>query len=163
MPDHRLILGLLLGGCSSGGGPETPCEAQGDPSLEIGPADVPFGDFSDGDDLEYGTPPQGGAPYTPLKARASGLPAMAEGVTIEMTGVSELGEYLGDVTYDTRFVCANVGDSAGTWVASDLHYRYFGWDLDALEGKEAEITVTVTDVDGASVEDTLLGFLVLMD
>ncbi len=152
---------LLLGGCAPGG-PETPCEADGEPTLEVVPTDLAFGAFVDGDPLLFGPPPQGGAPYTPLKVRASGLAGLGTGATIDLWGSDLEGEDLGEVSYETRFVCANVGDSAGTWVASDVHFRYFGWDLDALGGRIAELTTRVTDTSGAELEVTLQGPLTPM-
>lgn len=150
---------VLVAGCA-GTSPQTPCEVVGDPLVEVVPVETAFGSFTAGDDLWYGTPPQGGAPYTPLRARVSGLDDVASGVTLSLHGVDDdTGDVLGDVAYDTRLVCANVGDSAGTWLASDVHFRYFGWELVDLIGRMATITLTVTSTSGESVDADLTGVL----
>ena len=76
-------LGLLvLAGCAPV--TQAPCEAVADPGLELAPAGVPFEDASSGDPVLFGSPPQGGAPYTPLHARATGLVSPDRGVTVTL-------------------------------------------------------------------------------
>lgn len=138
----------------------TPCEAVAEPSVVAAPAGVAFGAWVDGEPLFYGVPPQGGAPYTPLHARAAGLSDPQDGVTITLSGTdADSGEELGFVEIPTRLLCANVGDDAGTWVAADVHFRYFGWEMDALSGRTAEITFEIADLDGNVVSDVLVGVL----
>ena len=72
------------------------------------------------------------------------------------------GTQLGDISYDVRFVCANVGDAAGSWVGSDLHLRFQGWALEDLAGRSAEVTMTVTAPSGDEVDAALEGLLTLM-
>lgn len=142
--------------------PVPPCEEPEDPHLDIAPADLEFGDFVPGDILWYGTPPQGGAPYSPFHARAGGMSNLDEGVHVVLAARDADGITLGDVAYDVRFVCANVGDSAGSWVGSDLHLRFFDWSLEDLEGRSADVTITVTDQAGTSLEADLTGVLTLL-
>ena len=154
-----LVLGLVA--CAEA--THAPCQDMGDPDLDVAPADVAFGAFIDGDELPVGNPPQGGAPYTPLHARVEGLTSLREGVTIDLFGVDlDDGSELGELSTPSGLVCANVGDSAGTWIVADLHFRYFGWWLDDLPGRRAEITVIVRDVDGGEVETSLTGTLSAM-
>jgi hypothetical protein len=142
---------------------QTPCEELGSPGLELAPSDLDWGEFEDGDPLLYGTPPQGGAPYSPFKARASGLDGLDETTVVNLHAVDlDDGATLGDVSYDVRFVCANVGVAAGSWVGSDLHLRFNGWSLDALAGRSAEVTMTVTTPGGDEVDAALEGVLTLM-
>lgn len=155
---------LLLGlGCGPEPAPPPPCEDIGAPGLELTPAGVDFGAFVDGGPLLYGTPPQGGAPYSPFNARASGLVDLDEGAHVRMWAVdTDDGADLGAAAYDLRFVCANVGDAAGWWVGSELHLRFEGWELDALEGRSAEVTVEVSDLSGAAVQASVEGVLTRM-
>jgi hypothetical protein len=140
-----------------------PCEESADPGLDVAPSDLDFGVFQDGDPLLYGTPPQGGAPFSPFHARASGLDSLDEGSKVTLRAMdSDDGSNLGSIDYDVRFVCANVGDAAGSWVGSDLHLRFEGWSLEDLAGRSAEVTMTVTDLDGDSIEAALEGRLTLM-
>lgn len=150
----RLVLLALLTGCTTV--QSDPCRQVGDPILELARGDHSFDEPITA--LSYGIPPQGGAPYTPLRARVDGLDVQGQYVHFQMTAVDPTdGTDLGGVDYDVRLVCANVGESAGTWVLSDLHFRYFDWSMDELEGRSAEITVVATDADGVEVESKAKG------
>lgn len=152
-----LILGLLVG-CGDPP-PQAPCEERGNPSLELTPSGVSFGDFDSEDPLEFGPPPQGGAPYAAVTARVDGLD-LVDGVTIALSAVDlDSSEDLGELSYETRLVCANVGDSAGTWLATDVHHRFFGFELDELGGRMAEVTMTITDSEGESVDASIVATL----
>jgi hypothetical protein len=156
-----MILALLA--CAPDPIEQTPCEQEGHPGLQLAPSDLDFGDFEDGDPLMYGTPPQGGAPYSPFHARASGLDGLDETTVVNIRAVDlDDGEELGDISYDVRFVCANVGDAAGSWVGSDLHLRFEGWSLEDLKGRSTEVTMTVTAPGGDEADAALDGFLMLM-
>ncbi len=163
MTRSLLIVGAFLvtgvfAGCTSS--PEAPCESDEDPSVQVVPAGLGFDEWMAGDALVAATPPQGGAPYTPLRARVTGLVDPQIGVTLSLSGVdpSDGSEY-GEITYDTRLICANVGESAGLWLAADVHYRYFDWELDELDGRQAEISFSVEDLHGNVVESTIGGSL----
>jgi hypothetical protein len=153
----------LLLACAPDPVEQTPCEEVGAPGLDLAPSDLDFGAFDDGDSLLYGTPPQGGAPYSPFKARASGIDGLDETTVVNLHAVDlDDGSELGDISYDVRFVCANVGDAAGSWVGSDLHLRFEGWSLEDLAGRSAEITMTVTAQSGDEIDAALAGLLTLM-
>lgn len=153
---------LLLGACADGGDP-APCDALGDAGLEVAPADVEFGAFTPGDPLLYGNPPQGGAPFSPFHARVTGVPDLDEGATLNLHAVDPTDDaLLGDTTYELRLVCANVGDSAGQWLGTDLHQRFDGWSLDDLAGRTMHLTLTVENAAGDHVEAALEGLLTLM-
>ena len=157
-----MILALVLA-CAQDPIEQTPCEELGAPGLELAPSDLDFGDFEDGDPLLYGTPPQGGAPYSPFKARASGIEDLDQTSVVNLHAVDvDDGTELGDISYDVRFVCANVGDAAGSWVGSDLHLRFQGWSLEDLAGRSTEVTMTVTTANGDSQDTALEGLLTLM-
>ncbi|TNE86287.1 MAG: hypothetical protein EP330_21335 [Deltaproteobacteria bacterium] len=152
----------LLAACEP---PErAPCAVDSDPLLELTPSGVPFGTFVDGDEAYYGPPPQGGAPYSPVDLRVSGLEDMDKGVLIELSAVDvDSGEDLGSLSYPTRLVCANVGDSAGNWLANDVHHRFYGWELDELPGRLMALTVAVTDQTDQRLETSFEAVLVQMD
>jgi hypothetical protein len=156
-----VILALVLACAGEADGP--PCEQAGDPALAAAPADVDFGAFEDGDPLAYGTPPQGGAPYSPFHVQATGLVGLDDAAVVTLHAVDpDDSSVLGDIRYDTRFVCANIGESAGSWIGSDLHLRFDGWELDDLDARHAEVTFEVADLEGATVDTTLRGVLTPM-
>ncbi len=139
------------------------CDDVGDRAAAVAPAGVAYDDLAEGDPLPYGTPPQGGSPYSPFHVRTSGLVDLGEGASVRLVAEDIDGDVLlGDTTYELRMVCANVGDDAGSWVGSDLHQRFDGYDLDGLEGREVRITATVADRVGGSVSDSLIGVLTRM-
>lgn len=147
---------LLLVACTEV--PLAPCEAIGDPLLELAPVDADFGDFVDGDALLFGTPPQGGAPFTPIRARVSGLEDPALGVSLRVSGTDPNdGADFGEVAYETRMVCSNVGDNAGSYIAADIHFRYYDWSLDELDGRELELVVELSDLHGNSLTESMTG------
>lgn len=151
-----MILALLLA-C---GEAAYPCAGTGDPGLDVVPAGLAFDGFVDGEPLPYGNPPQGGAPYAPLRVRVAGLADLDLGVHLDVIATdADEGTALGGASLDTRLVCANVGDSAGMWTGADVHLRFPGWSLDDLEGRTAEVVLTAADPDGEVVQAQLLGLL----
>ena len=151
-----MILALWLG-C---GEAAYPCAGIGAPGLDVVPVGLAFDGFVDGEPLPYGNPPQGGAPYAPLRVRVSGLEGLDVGVHLEATATdADDGAFLGEASLDTRLVCANVGDSAGMWTGADVHLRFPGWSLEDLAGRSAEVEVTATDLEGAAVDAVLVGLL----
>ncbi|MSQ04034.1 MAG: hypothetical protein EXR71_19465 [Myxococcales bacterium] len=155
---------LWLALACAGTEPERPaCDDVGEVAATVAPAGVSYDAVADGDALGYGTPPQGGSPYSPFHVRTTGLAALGEGASVRLVAQDLDGDVvLGDTTYELRLVCANVGDDAGSWVGSDLHQRFDGYDLDGLEGREVRITATVADLAGGSVSDSLIGVLTRM-
>lgn len=158
LPSFGVALLVGLSGCTDT--PEAPCESDADPSVQVVPAGSGFDEWVAGDGLVAATPPQGGAPYTPLRARVTGLVDPQLGVTLSLTGVDPSDESIyGEISYDTRLICANVGESAGQWLAADVHYRYFDWELGELDGREALISFSVEDLHGNVVESSIGGTL----
>jgi len=156
---------LTLAACSGDGPIDTSvdpgtCEATPDPLLEIAQYG-PYGELQDGSELRYGHPAQGGAPYAPFSLRISGMDQGDLGMNIEMEAIDrDTGEILGTGTYAQRFICSNTGASSGSFVGADLHMRFFGWELDDLDGRTAEVSISVTNDDGVHVEAGYLGVLV---
>lgn len=156
------LLLIVLAACAAPPEP-APCDAVGEPGLEAAPADVEFGDFSTGDAFLYGTPPQGGSPFSPFHARVSGVSDLDEGASINLHAVDASEDtLLGDTTYELRLVCANVGESSGQWLGTDLHQRFDGWALEDLAARTMRLTLTVTNQAGDEVETSLEGVLTPM-
>ncbi len=154
----RLVAVLGLAACVEG--TEGLCPPSDPARVEMVPSDAGFGGFEDGDPIGVGTPPQGGAPYSPLLARFVGLSQPREGVELTVRGVDVDAEVaLGEVDTWLRPICANVGASAGMWVTAEIHVRYFGWDLEELPGRDVLLTLTASDVDGGELSTTLAGTL----
>lgn len=139
------------------------CDDVGELAAAVAPAGVDYDEVTEGDAILYGTPPQGGSPYSPFHVRTTGLADLGDGATVRLIAEDIDGDVLlGDTTYELRLVCANVGDDAGSWVGSDLHQRFDGYDLDGLDGREVRITATVADLVGGTVSDSLIGVLTRM-
>lgn len=148
----------LLAGCAGSGG--APCAPSGDPAIFAGSAEAGPDAFADGDPFLVAIPPQGGAPFTPLEVRIEGLAAPQEGLGVEVFGEDrDSGEDLGTLELGQRFLCANVGDNAGRWVAPELHFRYPGWELDQLYDRAATFLIVVTDAEGTEVQTERWGVL----
>ena len=143
--------------------PTHPCASESS-GIEVAPPDGDFGDLAEGGSLWCGNPPQGGAPYTPFRIRLDGPEALENGVYIEMiaTDLSD-GSELAYTDLTMGLTCANVGESAGSWVGSEAHMRYYGQELLDLQGREAEITVRASALgpDPVEVEATWNVSLVL--
>jgi len=156
---------LTLAACGDGGGEDTAldpgmCEASANPNLELAQYG-PYGELDDGTDFLYGHPPQGGAPYAPFSLRISGMDQGELGMEIVMIATdSQTGEALGTGDYMQRFICSNVGDNTGMFVGADLHMRFYGWELDDLAGRAADVTVSATNDQGVSVEAGFQGLLI---
>jgi hypothetical protein len=142
----------------TGDAPES-CEATSNPLLEIAQYG-PYGELVDGSALLFGNPPQGGAPYAPFSLRISGMDQGDLGMGIEMEAIdSDTQELLGTGSYTQRFLCSNTGDNDGTFVGADLHMRFFGWALEDLDGRAAQVVITAANDDGIQVEASYLGVL----
>ncbi len=150
--DLAILAVLLAAGCDPApddtGGPVDPgaCGA-GDPALEVSH----YGTFDAlGTTMYCGIPPQGGAPYAPFGVRVRGVDPADDGalsVTITARDV-DTGEELGAGDFHERFLCANAGDSAGWWVASEFHLRFFGYSLDDLHGRSATVHFVAEGANG---------------
>jgi hypothetical protein len=142
--------------------PVDPCLPHDQPTLEIAQEEgAPFG-LLDGDPIFYGHPPQGGAPYAPFRMRLSGLADLTEvGAAVLAVAVdTHTGETLGTAELNHRWICANVGDDAGFHVGADVHMRFYGWTLEELVGREADLQLLVEDGQGVTVDAGYRGPLV---
>lgn len=147
-------LALFAVGCV--GGPATevpsgPCPASAEPWAELSQGSG-WG-IDDGTPVAFGIPPQGGAPFAPFTVRLHGMPASVDGYEVEMEAFDHvLGEVVGTGSYLQRFVCANVGDNAGTRIASEFHMRFFGWEPADLAEHDVTIEISVAVPGDAPVE-----------
>ena len=140
-----------------------PCAVSGNPGLEVAPADVDFGDFVDGDPLYVGFPPQGGPLYSPFHARVSGIAHLDIGAIATLTGTDPAdGSAIASTEYTVRLICANVGESAGQWLGSDLHLRFGEWTTPELEGRAMHLELVVANLDGDAATSSLDGVLTEM-
>lgn len=166
MPRHAMatagwaLLGLA-GACTDGGppgdgpDPTDPCAHTGAAALELGQRLSTEGVATDGGDVGYGQPPQGGAPFTPYEIRLKADLGEAE-LPLRMNAWGEAhergtGELLGDVEQPSAFFCSNTGVHEGWLYGGEVHVRFWGWALEDLEGKDVDITVGVDLPDGTQV------------
>jgi len=154
---------LIAVACDVDEPPPPPPSAQGSCDIsDVGFCDALQGGISPEEmgEVLYGTPPQGGAPYAPFTLRFSGLDQPDEGLLISMTAVDTItGEVLADNEYGQWLACANVGDHAGWLVGPEFHLRFFGYELEELEGRTAEFIVVATDVRGVAAEQHFVAAL----
>jgi hypothetical protein len=144
MRNNTIAAAVFTAACAEEPTLELACAAP-EVEIEIAPPSGDFGDLHDGDDLFCGSPPQGGAPYTPLRFRAVGPEVLGDGVDVRVTAVDvDTEEVLGDTQLTFGVVCANAGDSAGYWTGSEVHLRYDGWELPDLQGRRARVTFGIT-------------------
>jgi hypothetical protein len=145
------VLGLVACGEPTSDGLVPGC-VEDRAAVEVAPPDGDFGELRDGDALFCGIPPQGGAPYTPLRFRAVGPEALGDGVDIRVLARdADTDEVLGDTRLQLGVVCANAGDSAGWWTGAEVHLRYEGWTVPDLDGRRAALSFTVGAVGSPAV------------
>ena len=114
------------------------------PNLQIA-QQGPYG-LKDGDPLWFGLPPQGGVPYAPFRFRVDGLNEADLGTAVSLVATdADSGEHLGDIELVHRFVCANVGEDAGSYVAGEIHLRFWDYRLKELDGRTADVVATLVD------------------
>ena len=137
--------------------PPHPCDSDV-VEIDVAPPREAFGAMDDGTALWCGIPPQGGAPYSPVRARVQGPAALFDGMWLElMAEDADTGEELSYTGLHMRMTCANVGESAGYWVGSEVHVRYPGYAVEDLDGRSAWLTARVTSLDETvSIEDRWL-------
>ena len=155
-----MIAALLLA-CSGGDTawvtPEPGC-ADGEARLEMAPVGAPYG-ATDGLEVGYGWPPQGGAPFAPFIVRLSGL-VVDDRVEMSVDVVDDAtGEVIGYGSAPMGLVCANVGDDEGWYVSAELHALFWGIELDALDGRQVQVRVEADVPEVGPVAADALGVL----
>lgn len=151
------VLCVILAACTgpSGDGPSdddtddtdlhvvSPCAWATDPVAEFA-RDVSGGMAPDGTLIEYGNPPQGGAPYAPFEVRMHASYDTSTRIEVSATAVDhELGTELGSIAQPQVFLCANAGPHAGWLYGGEVHVRFWEQALEALEGRVVDITLSV--------------------
>lgn len=152
-------LGLLIAltACAdptdTGDPPVGSCDAGNQPELQVSH----YGTYDAlGDTVYCGIPPQGGAPYAPFGVRVRGLSPEDNGgmhVVITATDVAT-SEVVGESEFWERFLCSNVGESEGWWVAAEFHLRFYGYTLEELHGRQIDLRFLAEGPDD-SATDTL--------
>lgn len=158
---------LILGGCVGGDATDPIdtdvgelCGALDEPWLEFAQEVGAYGELTDGDDVHYGHPPQGGAPYAPFRLRVRGLFTGEPASLVTVSGADPgSGEEMGAVEVRQMFICSNTGDNLNYHVSAEVHMRFFGLSLDELEDRPIDLTLRVEDMDGAAVEAEVSGVL----
>ena len=142
---------IALAACGGPLEPPPPHRCHSDEArIDVAPPRESFGTLAPDDPLWYGTPPQGGAPYSPLRVRVRGDEAFAEGIDLTIEAYDrDTDERLAELVLETQMICANVGENTGFWVGSEIHLRYVGFDLEELEGRPVELTVRAAAHDSA--------------
>jgi hypothetical protein len=111
----------------------------------------------DGTPIEYGNPPQGGAPYAPFEVRLHAEFDTTQRIEVSANAVDTTsGEELGTIVQPQVFLCANAGPHAGWLYGGEVHVRFWDRSLEELEGKVVKVTLSVALPDGAApvVADT---------
>jgi len=141
---------------------DDPC-ALAAPAVDVALAGEPYGELEDGVEVWFGTPPQGGAPYTPFEVRFQGIIVESFPVQIvtEAYDVDD-GTLLADTSVEHNSICGNVGENDGWRIGSEVHMRY-ELDLAELDGREADIEVRVEGPTGTVESFRFRGSLVLFE
>jgi hypothetical protein len=126
---------FVLAACSGGTSDPGQCAEGDDPVIDV--AQRADWNLPDGV-VDFGIPPQGGSPYAPFEVRLVDAP-FAEAYRIEMSATID-GETYDTPPYMERFVCANVGEQAGTRYTPDLHMRFFGSEPPELDARDVSMT-----------------------
>ena len=147
----RWLLPFSLLACK---GPSTPIDPGTCPQLDEPYAELSQGDgwdLTDGTPVEFGIPPQGGAPYAPFEIRLIGM-VSSDWYTVDMAAYdTTTAEMIGTETFSQRFVCANVGEHAGTRYTPELHMRFYGWEPPEIDGAEVDVEITISPEQGDPV------------
>jgi hypothetical protein len=149
----RLVGAPLLAACAPE--PPPPCAWSDAPALEVG-RDVavatlpPEGSTAP---IDYGNPPQGGAPYAPLQVRLRAeideLPFRGELHATVRDAVD--GEEIGSAAQAQAFVCSNTGPHEGWLYGGELHLRFWDRSLEELSGRAVAVRVELALPDGDEV------------
>ncbi len=125
------------------------CAWGAEPALEFARS-VATGRPPDGAAIEYGNPPQGGAPYAPFEVRLHAEFDTTQRIEVSANAVDTTsGEELGTIVQPQVFLCANAGPHAGWLYGGEVHVRFWDRTLEELEGKVVKVTMSVALPDGA--------------
>jgi len=158
----RTVLVLSVASCTSGPPPldtdtQVPreaCDWRGDPVLDVVPYALPDGCPADG--LPVGTPPQGGAPYLPLRMRLH-ADLSDDVVRVQADGEARAaGQVVGEESVQVAALCANAGTDVGWYLLGELHLRFSGAEQATLEGLDLDVSLDVV-WDGGQQTITLAG------
>lgn len=162
MARWTLLVGVVLAGCGPEAVPDDEdtdgCAADAS-ELRLGQDVVGEGAHAVGEPLNYGRPPQGGAPYLPIQLMLRG--PVAEGVPRWLTeaSVAEGGVVLGSLAQSQAWLCSNTGPIEGWRYGGEVHLRFDGRSLEELEGVEVEVVIDVALPDGGVAHASTTGAL----
>ncbi|MCB9682294.1 MAG: hypothetical protein H6733_12575 [Alphaproteobacteria bacterium] len=134
------------------------CDGDGTAALEVG-QDLREGVAHDGITIDYGNPPQGGAPYAPFQIR---LRAVLDGQRTKVSASAidtDTGQEIGSALQEQGFLCSNTGTHEGWLYGGEVHLRFWGWSLDELVDVPLSVTITVDLPDDQQVSETFDGVL----
>jgi hypothetical protein len=149
----------LLAAC--GAGPVDPppedCVWADTPAVQVG-ADVAVAPVGADDEIGYGNPPQGGAPYSPFQVRVHAswdpegdLPRwQVHGSATDRA----TGEEIATGDQPSSFFCSNTGPHMGWLYGGELHLRFWDQALADLAGRTVDLAFTVTLADGSVLSAT---------
>lgn len=150
---------LVVAGCA-GGDPDPPvpegCMWDGVPALEVAQDLSTGAPMDDGDDVAYGTPPQGGAAYAPFQVRLHGTPPEGVGERWPVTATAYdagTGDVLGEASQPQAFFCANTGVHDGWLFGGEVHVRFPGVALEDLQDRPVDVALAVVHPDGDVVTE----------
>lgn len=134
--------------------PREVCAWAKDAELAARPYELPEG-CPEGS-LPVGTPPQGGAPFLPLRLRLHA--DLGEDVfRLDAAGQAMAGAtVLGEEAVGVSALCANTGSDAGWYLLGELHLRFPGLEQADLDGVPLDVTAEVS-WDGGQASWTLSG------
>lgn len=136
------------------GVPREACAWEEAPELEAVPYVLPDG-CAEGA-LPVGTPPQGGAPFLPLRMRLHAN--LGEDVLrVDAEGQARSGgSVIGEEALSVSALCANAGTDVGWYLLGELHLRFPGAEQPTLDGVDLDVQVTVS-WDGGEETNTMAG------
>lgn len=125
------------------------CAWKSTPVLEFARS-VATGLAPSGTPVQYGNPPQGGAPYAPFEVRLHAEFDTTQRIEVSAQAVdTTTEEVLGTIVQPQAFLCANAGPHSGWLYGGEVHVRFWDRTLEELEGKEVRVSMSVALPDGA--------------
>lgn len=140
-----------------------PCALSGDPQFEFA-QDLTGGVHAAGEDIWYGLPPQGGAPYAPFQIRIEAELDPGVRIPVEASAVDvATDEEIGTASQAQAFICSNTGVHEGWLFGGEVHIRFWDLSLDELAGRAIDVRLWMDDGAGLSLEGSSSGTLVLRE